>query len=628
MKYYITLCFCLLVGNLYALDPVKLTKNTKEVLVSSDYMQILDDSTGMLNIDSITSVAYEKRFFYHSKDVVPRIRDKRTTYWLKIKIEGAKSSNKSWVLEVLDLHINHIQVYVKVGDRIIDLGKSGYYHAFRNRSLPHKNFVYQLPDEDDLVYYLRVKSDGFNPFLFKLRSNDFFIGYSLSEYYILGVYYGIMLIMAIYNMMLYMYIRDKMYLYYVTYVLSCVLISFSEDGLGFQFLWSGYPEFNIFIENFTNCLFLIFFTVYAKTFLNFQTYLPKLDKSLNYLLVIISIVFIVSSFSVLPFYTSNMHIYIILLPFMIIYVGAVKIYLNKEKAFTRFFLLGYSFTMIGIMFVVVRVNGLVIDKILYVYSLNIGLLIEVVFFSLALAYRLRVIKNEKELAQAKVINQLQENEKIITQKVIERTEEIARQKNIIESKNAELTEANHTLQEQSEEIRRMNELLDSENQELKGSVKELTKARVLMKDVDFSEFSEIFPDDDSCYAYLAKLKWPDKRFTCIKCGNDKYAVGQGHYARRCSKCGYNESCTVNTIFHRSHIPIQKAFFMVFLVYANNENITSAELSKILSLRQSTCWKFSKKILEKIKNIKATSEPDHTDGWTRVIVDSLPRKPGT
>lgn len=625
MRHYITLCFCvLLTSNLYALDPIKLNqgKDTEEVLVASKYFQILEDSIGNLNIGDITSGAYASRF-YTSKEAVPRIRDKSKTYWLRLEIQGAKSSNKVWMLEVLDLHISNIEVYVTTGGQIKNLGKAGYYRPFKNRNISHKNFTYQVPAEDKITYFIRIKSEGFNPFLFKLRSNNFFIGYSLSEYYILGLYYGIMLIMALYNIMLYMYVRDKMYLYYVTYVLSCVLISFSEDGLGFQFLWSGFPGFNIFIENFSNCLFLVFFTIYAKTFLNFKTYLPKLNKSLNYLLVITSILFVVSALS--PLNTSNMHIYAILLPFLIIYAGAIRIYLKNEKAFTRFFLLGYSFTMIGVISVVLRFNGLVFDNIFYVYSLNIGLLIEVVFFSLALAYRLRVIKNEKEQAQEKVISQLQENEKVITQKVIERTEEIAKQKAIIESKNDELTDANLTLKAQAEEIRRMNELLNNENTELKGSVKELTKARVLMKDVDFSEFSEIFPDDDACYEYLAKLKWPDETFTCIKCSNDKYAVGQGHYARRCSKCGYNESCTVNTIFHRSHIPIQKAFFMVFLVYANGDNITSAELSNILSLRQSTCWKFSKKILEKIKNLKASPEQLNMDGWTRLIVDSVPRK---
>lgn len=622
MKYYITLYFFLLAGNLYAFDPIKLNKETEEVLVSSNYFQILEDSTGHLSIEDISSEAYA-RHFYSSKDLMPRIKDKRKTYWLKLEVEGAKSSNKTWMLEVLDLHINHIQVYAKTQNKFKTWGKTGYYHAFKNRAVSHKNFVYQVPAKNKIVYFIRIKSEGFNPFLFKLRSNNFFISYSLSEYYILGLYYGIMLIMALYNIMLYMYVRSKMYLYYVTYVLSCVLISFSEDGLGFQFLWSSHPIFNMFIDNFANCLFLIFFSVYAKTFLNFKAYFPKLDKTLNYLLIIISILFIISP--LLPLHTSNMHLYVVLLPFVIIYLGAIQTYLKKEKSFTRFFLLGYSFTMIGIFSAVLRTTGLALDNILYVYSLNIGLLIEVVFFSLALAYRLRVIKNEKERAQEKMIFQLQENEKIITQKVIERTQEIARQKTIIENKNAALTSTNQILKQQSDEIKRMNALLNIKNQELQSNVKELTKARVLMKEVDFSEFSEIFPNDDACYKYLAKLKWSENDFTCIKCGNEKYAMGKGHYARRCSKCSYNESCTVNTIFHRSHIPIQKAFYMLFLVYANNENITSAELSKILAMRQGTCWKFSKKISEKIKKVKASPEQDNLDGWTRLIMDPTLRK---
>lgn len=624
MRYYITLCILILFSfGVRAQSPIKLTPNTEEILVFSNYFQILEDSTGKLGIQDVMSAAYASRF-YNSSAQVPRIRDKSKTYWLKIEIEGAQSSGKVWLFETLDLHISHLQVYVKTANKLQNLGQTGYHEVFANRPIRHKNFVYQVPLQDKLTYFIRIKSEGLNPFLFKLRSTNFFVSYALSEYYILGLYYGIMLIMALYNMMLYMYVRDRMYLYYVMYVLSCLLISFAEDGLGFQFLWSSYPAFNIFIENFSNCLFLVFFSIYAKTFLNFKTYLPKLNQWLNYLLGVVALLFVV--IALLPFHTSNIHIYIILLPFLLIYGAALYIYFYQEQSFTRFFLWGYSFTMVGIISVVLRTNGVVFDNILYVYSLNIGLLIEVVFFSLALAYRLRVIKNEKEQAQEEMILQLQQNEKIISQKVIERTEEIAHQKTIIESKNAELVQVNQLLKEQADEIQMMNEFLNTENTELRGNVKELTKARVLMKDVDFAEFSKIFPDDDACYKYLANLKWPDEGFACIKCDNDKYAIGQGHYARRCSKCGYNESCTVNTIFHRGHIPIQKAFYMLFLVYANGEGITSAELSKILSLRQSTCWKFSKKILEKIKNTKPNTEASNTDGWTQLIIDASTRKP--
>ena len=140
-----------------------------------------------------------------------------------------------------------------------------------------------------------------------------------------------------------------------------------------------------------------------------------------------------------------------------------------------------------------------------------------------------------------------------------------------------------------------------------------------MQEVDFPEFSAIFPNDDACYKYLADLKW-EKTFNCIKCNYDNYTEGQGHYSRRCSKCGYNESCTVNTIFHRNHIPLQKAFYLLFLVYANKGKITNVELSQILTIRENTCGKFKNKIINKMKALKNSTNPRNLDGWSELILD--------
>ena len=250
------------------------------------------------------------------------------------------------------------------------------------------------------------------------------------------------------------------------------------------------------------------------------------------------------------------------------------------------------------------------------------------FFSLALVYRLRLIKLEKERADQKHILQLRENERLISDKVRERTEEINEQKKIIETKNEALSAANRilesqteTLTQQAEEIRRMNEVLNRENVALQTDVEDLTKARVMLSEVDYEEFRRIFPDENSCYRYLAELKWKGG-YRCIRCENDKYAPGQGHYARRCSKCRYNESCTVGTLFYRCRIPVLKAFYMLFLVYAHKGQITSQKLSEILELRQNTCWKFSRKIMEKMKagNIESSGRAGGGNGWSRLILD--------
>ena len=185
--------------------------------------------------------------------------------------------------------------------------------------------------------------------------------------------------------------------------------------------------------------------------------------------------------------------------------------------------------------------------------------------------------------------------------------------------NAKLEEGLKQLEYQADEIKRMNQLLNIENTNLQVNVKELTKARVLMQEVDFSEFSKIFPDKDSCYKYLSELKWKNG-YKCKKCDHIKFCDGKDIYSRRCTRCRYDESATAYTIFHRLKFPVTKAFYMLFLVYANKEKITSLELSQILALRQSTCWSFNNKIVEAMKLRKKGPGNGDADGWSLLVLD--------
>ena len=63
--------------------------------------------------------------------------------------------------------------------------------------------------------------------------------------------------------------------------------------------------------------------------------------------------------------------------------------------------------------------------------------------------------------------------------------------------------------------------------------------------------------------------------------------------------------------------VVKAFYLVFLV-SSNQNITSEELSKIITLRKQTCWAFKKKILERIER-KALKKKSNNDGWSHLIM---------
>jgi len=117
---------------------------------------------------------------------------------------------------------------------------------------------------------------------------------------------------------------------------------------------------------------------------------------------------------------------------------------------------------------------------------------------------------------------------------------------------------------------------------------------VFKKELSKEQLDELFSNDEKCYAFLAELKWKDG-FTCRKCGNNNFCEGKTPYARRCTRCKTEESSTSGTIFHNCKFPVSKAFYIAYNVCKGEEEISTYEFARRLSLRQMTCWNFKTKI---------------------------------
>ncbi len=114
------------------------------------------------------------------------------------------------------------------------------------------------------------------------------------------------------------------------------------------------------------------------------------------------------------------------------------------------------------------------------------------------------------------------------------------------------------------------------------------------KDFTVFDLMQRFPDDKSCVEYLFSLKWA-KGFVCSKCKYNKSNQGKKKYSRRCKSCGYEESPTANTLFHKLKFPLQKAFYMSYQLSVNKKGMSTLELSRQYGLSQKTCWFFKRKI---------------------------------
>lgn len=123
------------------------------------------------------------------------------------------------------------------------------------------------------------------------------------------------------------------------------------------------------------------------------------------------------------------------------------------------------------------------------------------------------------------------------------------------------------------------------------------------KSLSLFEFQSRFPDSDKCREYLAELKWKNG-YSCTKCGHGKHCRGVGAYERQCTSCGYIESPTAGTLFHRLKFPLLKAFYIVYYVSTCKNGISSTELSRKLELRQKTCWLFKQKVMKAMESSRS------------------------
>ena len=426
--------------DLFALDTLRIVKGKENYVVDGTHMQLLVDKSKKWIIQDVTSPAIIGGFketgeqFIHNQDVSP-------AFWVRFYLKNESADYSKWLLEVVDPNINHIELYIEDSSGNFIKNNTGNYLPFLQRGYHHKNFVYDVdvPADHSKVktFYVRMESENPFAFIFNVQSNKYFDRYALNEYYLLGMYYGMILIMALYNLLMFFSVREKAYIFYVIYVLTGGLMSLLEDGTGFEYIWPSYPAVNKWISIITPLLFLFFFSLYAKSFLEVRKQAPRLNKIINISLVLYFCYLLIDLFiSPTPAVFA-----VFIIPFIIMYIAAIRIFLKGYRP-ARYFIVGYSFIIISFFLYLLRINGLLgPGDPLTIYAFNYGLIFQIVIFSLALSDRVKIIKMEKDAAQKKIIEQLVENEKQIDKATKELESKVEERTQELNKKNKDITDS-------------------------------------------------------------------------------------------------------------------------------------------------------------------------------------------
>lgn len=109
------------------------------------------------------------------------------------------------------------------------------------------------------------------------------------------------------------------------------------------------------------------------------------------------------------------------------------------------------------------------------------------------------------------------------------------------------------------------------------------------------QFFKRFPDDDACLDHLMKVRYGEV-LDCPKCGKrGKFARLSKVLAYSCPSCGHHTHPMEGTIFERSHTPLQKWFYALFLFTTTRHGVSSRELQRQLGVTLKTAWRIGHEI---------------------------------
>jgi signal transduction histidine kinase/CheY-like chemotaxis protein len=182
--------------------------------------------------------------------------------------------------------LDDIEVFFVADDRDMVRYHTGNHHPFASRAIGSPPFAFPVPKDSERLYVRSIgHSAQYLPISFTTHAQ--FDSAATSRALLQGCYYGIIIAMILYYAVLFGGMRDPVYLYYVLYAVSLMLMMLSRDGLGFQHLWGNSPTMQRIAIDPMTTLTIAFATLFAMAFLRLRRALPLMHRVLQIFVAIV-----------------------------------------------------------------------------------------------------------------------------------------------------------------------------------------------------------------------------------------------------------------------------------------------------------------------------------------------------
>ncbi len=383
--------------------------------------QIYVDSTKTLTIENML-----KKDLFVPLNSHNRLGFKDHAIWIKLSVKELSAlQDKKYFLEYKYAKVESLNYYIVQNNVVKQVYELGSIKRFNERVIDTKNLYIPL-SKDELLHsdiYARIYHMGSIPVDFSLIDINTFSNELETSSITLGILFGVLLIMALYNFILYMFTKEKYYLSYVLLVVSNLMFQLSYTQSAFKYLWPELNNFNLQSSNIFASLYVVFVLKFVFELLDISK--DRLYKSYYFLRIQGSLVVFLSLLSVGSFYllddrylgqlTYEYLVYVYVTTFLSIMFISLYLAFKKERT-AQLFSYAWGILIVAILLFLANVLGLIDYSKNFAYILGIASIIEVALLALILADKLKTSKSVSDnlyLSNQELESKIQERTKAL-----------------------------------------------------------------------------------------------------------------------------------------------------------------------------------------------------------------------
>jgi signal transduction histidine kinase len=386
------------------------------------HIDVLADPDRTLTFEQASAPALADRYVPIERHAT-RVGYTHAAYFVRLTLVNPSRSPALWYVELFH-RLDQVEFFRPDGaggglraqtGRSVPLGERALF-------LPALLFPLQLQPAERATIYLRVVTTNNLRLDLELWNERALRDRLARDWTLIGLYFGAMLALLLYNLFMFVSVRDPAYLYYSLFQAGMLLLQAVNDDLAHSFLWPGLPRWRVWSESFFFAVCIVGAFGFVRTFLGLRELSPRINRAAM-AVQLMGIVFgLTCPLSTIPLYQKSALVCLVLTSLVIEYAAIRAWRAGSPNA--PYFLAAWS--VLCLVAAVAAMVPLGVLQTTWLVNLGgkVGGVSEALLLSFGLANRINRMRREKERIQSELIESRTAQAASLEKKVSERTSEL------------------------------------------------------------------------------------------------------------------------------------------------------------------------------------------------------------